>query len=144
MSEVDRMVMFCLMSKKRINLVRLILDFIIAAVGVEKKKHASLPFGMFLNCVVNKAQFHLNGERADFNRHTTTTKTFQALGLKPQAQEKENKSGKKKVAITVAEAVVPSTKKSKSKPSEEGKKKKLSKEEVSLLFQKRENKKEDC
>ena len=53
MSEVDQMVMFCLMTKRKINLVRLILDFIIAVVGA--KKHASLPYGMFLTKVFNKA-----------------------------------------------------------------------------------------
>ena len=84
MSEVDHMVMFCLMTKRKINLVRLILDFIIVAIGVEKKKHASIPYGMFLTRVFNKAQFPLNGERSDNKRLTTTMKTFQALGLKPQ------------------------------------------------------------
>ena len=55
MSGVDHMVMFCFMTKKKINLVRLILDFIIATVGAEKKKYASLPYGMFLTKVFNKA-----------------------------------------------------------------------------------------
>ena len=77
------MVMFCFMTKKKINLVRLILDFIIATVGAEKKKHASLPYGMFLTKVFNKAQFPFAGERPDNKCPTTTMKTFQALVLKP-------------------------------------------------------------
>ena len=56
MSEFDQIVMFYLMTKRRINLVRLILDFIITSVGAKRKKHASLPYNMFLTRVFNKAQ----------------------------------------------------------------------------------------
>ena len=55
MTEVDQMVMFCLMTRRRINLVRLIMDFIVAAVNVEKKRHATLPYGMFLTRVFVRA-----------------------------------------------------------------------------------------
>ena len=95
-SEVDQMAMFCLMTKRRINLVRLNFNFIIAAVGAKKKKHATLPYGMFLTRVFNKAQLPLVGERTDNKRLTTTMKTFQALGLKPQAQVKEKENEKEK------------------------------------------------
>ena len=57
MSEANHMVMFCLMTKRNINLVRLILDFIIAAISVGKKKHASLLYGMLLTKVFNKLSF---------------------------------------------------------------------------------------
>ena len=76
MSGVAHMVMSYLMTKRRINMVRLMLDFIIAAVEVEKKKHASLPYGMFLTRVFIKARFLLEGERADSKRPITTMKTF--------------------------------------------------------------------
>ena len=120
MSKVDHMVMFCLMTKTKINLVRLILYFIIAAIGAKKKKHASLPYSMFLTIVFNKAQFPLVGEKSNNKRPTTTMKTFPALGLKPQALEKEKETRKNKKVAT--KAVVPSTKKSKTKPYDEGKK----------------------
>ena len=55
MSEVDQMVMFYLMTSRRINLVRLILHFIISVVGTERRRHATLPYGMFLRKVLIKA-----------------------------------------------------------------------------------------
>ena len=47
-SRINHMVMFCIMSNRRINLVRLIVDFIIAVMGAEKMEHTSLPYDMFL------------------------------------------------------------------------------------------------
>ena len=47
MTKVDQMVMFYLMTKRRINLIRLILDFIISTIGVKRRRHATLPYGMF-------------------------------------------------------------------------------------------------
>ena len=41
MIEVDQMLVFCLMTRRRINLVRLILDFILTAANVEKRRHAT-------------------------------------------------------------------------------------------------------
>ena len=55
MTEVDQMVMFCLKTKIRINLVRLILDFILAVVNVERRRHATFPCGMFLTKVFIRA-----------------------------------------------------------------------------------------
>ena len=63
MSEVDLMVMFCLMIRRRINLVRSVLDFIISATGAERRRHVTLPYGMFLTKVFIKAQLSLDGER---------------------------------------------------------------------------------
>ena len=65
MSKVDQMVMLCLMIKRKIHLVRLILDFIIFVVGAERRRHATLSYGMFLTKVFIKAQLHLGGERCD-------------------------------------------------------------------------------
>ena len=48
MTEVDQMVMFCLMARRRINLVRLTLDFILSTVNVGRRRHATLTYGMFL------------------------------------------------------------------------------------------------
>ena len=39
MTDVDQMVMFCLLTKRRINLVRLILDFIIYSVHAKRRRH---------------------------------------------------------------------------------------------------------
>ena len=55
MTEVDRMVIFYLMSKKRINQTRLILDFILAAVNAKWRRHTILPYSMFLVKVFIKA-----------------------------------------------------------------------------------------
>ena len=55
MTEVDHMVMFYPMTRRRINLVRLILDFILVAVNAKRRKHATLPYGMFLTKVFIKA-----------------------------------------------------------------------------------------
>ena len=96
MSDVDQMVIFYLMTKRRINLVRLILDFIITTIDAEKKKHASLPYGMFLTKVFNKAQLPQVAERSNDKRPTTIMKTFQAMGLKPKAQDKEKENERKK------------------------------------------------
>ena len=130
MTEVDQMVMFSFMTRRKINLVRLILDFIISDVGAKRRRHATLPYDMFLTRVFTKAQFPLDGQRPDTKRPTTTMKTFSVLGLKSRVQEKEKeKESKKKKDTTVADTiVVPSTKKSKSKPLKEGKKKKYRRE----------------
>ena len=77
------MVMFFLMTKRRINLVRLILDFILAVVNAKRRRHATLLYGMFLMRVFIKAQLSIDRDRADSKRPTMTMKTFSALGLKP-------------------------------------------------------------
>ena len=55
MTEVDKMVMFCLMTRRRINLVRLTLDFILSTINVERMRHATLTYGMFLTKVFIQA-----------------------------------------------------------------------------------------
>ena len=55
MTKVNQMVMFYLMTRRNINLVRLILDFILAAVNAEKRRLATLPYGMFLTRVFIRA-----------------------------------------------------------------------------------------
>ena len=82
MSELDQTVMFCLITRRRINLVRLIMDFILLAVNVERRRHATLPYGMFLTRVFIRAQLLIDRHRAETKRPTTTMKTFSALGLK--------------------------------------------------------------
>ena len=56
MTEVDRVVVFYFMTRRRINLVRLNLDFILATVNVERRRHATLPYGMFPTRVFIRAQ----------------------------------------------------------------------------------------
>ena len=90
------MVMFCLMTRRRINLIKLILDFILAAVNAERRNHATFPYGMFLTKAFIRAQLPLDGHKAETKRATTIMKTFSALGLKPQGQEKEKEKEKKK------------------------------------------------
>ena len=55
MIEVDQMVMFCLMTRRRINLVRLIIDFILATVHAEIRRHATLLYDIFLTRVFIRA-----------------------------------------------------------------------------------------
>ena len=55
MSEVDQMVMFCLMIRRRINLARLILDYILLMVNTERRSYATLPYSMFLTKVFIRA-----------------------------------------------------------------------------------------
>ena len=81
---VDHMVMFCLITRRRINLVRLILDFMAPAVNAKRRRHATLPYNMFLIYVFRRAQLPIDRRRADNKCPTTTMKTFSALGLKPQ------------------------------------------------------------
>ena len=119
------MMVFCLMTRRKINLVRLILDFILVVVNVNRRRHVSLPYCMFLTRVSIRAQLPLDRHKADNKRPTTTMKAFSILGLKPQAQEKEKEKESKKKKDVV---VVPSTKKTKSKPFEEDKKKKKMRE----------------
>ena len=103
--------------------MRLILEFIVSTVNAERRRHATLPYGMFLTRIFIRAQLPLDRHRTDNKRSMTTMKTFFALGLKPQGQHKEKeKEDKQKKDSTAAVAKVPSTKKGKSKPSEKGKK----------------------
>ena len=83
MTEVDQMVMFCLMNRRRINLVRLILDFILSAMDVTRRSQAALPYGMFLTRVVTRGQLPFDGHRVDNKCPAITMKTFSALGMKP-------------------------------------------------------------
>ena len=94
MTEVDQMVMFCLMTKRMINLVRFIVDFIITVVNAERKRHATLPYGMFLTRVFIRAQLPIDGHRIDSKRPTTIMKTFSILDLKPQALKRRKRKRK--------------------------------------------------
>ena len=53
----DHMVMFCLMTKRRINLIRLILDYMLSAIDAARRSHAALPYGMLLTQLFMRAQF---------------------------------------------------------------------------------------
>ena len=90
------MVIFCLMTKKRINLVRLIMDYMLSAINAARTSHVALPGGMLLTQVFMRAQLPVNGHKKDDKRPTTTKKTFFAMGLKPQGLEKEEKKKKKR------------------------------------------------
>ena len=83
MTNVDNMVMFCLMTRRIINLVNLILDFILATINAEWRRHATLPYLTFLTKLFIRVQSPLDGYRADNKRAATTMKTFLDLGLKP-------------------------------------------------------------
>ena len=61
MIEADQMVMFCLITRRGINLVRLILDFILSAVDVARRSHVALPYNMFLTRVLTRTQLPLDG-----------------------------------------------------------------------------------
>ena len=128
------MAVLCFMTRRRINLVRLILDFTLAAINTKRRRHATLPDGMFFPKVFIRAQLPLDGHKADNKRPMTTMKTLSAFGLTPEPQEKEKKKDKKKKDSAIA-AKVSSAKKGKPKPSEEGKKKKKRKEKKGASHQ---------
>ena len=83
MIDVDQMVMFCLLIKRRINLVRLILDFIISSIHAERKRHFTLLYGMLLTRIFTRAQLPIGGHKLEDNRPKATIDTFIDLGLKP-------------------------------------------------------------
>ena len=136
MTKVDRMVMFYLMIRRRINLVRLILDFILALVNVERRRHATLLYDMFLSRVFIRDPLPLDGHRADNKRPTTTMKTFLALGLKPQAQEKEKEKKKKDKKKKHSATKETNNRKGKSNLSEKGKENKKRRERILSLIPK--------
>ena len=76
MSGLDHMVMFYLITRRRINLVRLILDFMALALNAERSRNATLPYGMILTRVFRRAQLPIDGHRADNWCPKTTMKTF--------------------------------------------------------------------
>ena len=83
MIEVDQMVIFYLMTRRRINLVRLILDYTFSIVDTARMSHVALPYGMLFTCVFMRSQLLIDGHRKDDKCPTTTMKTFSAMGLKP-------------------------------------------------------------
>ena len=87
MTEVDHMVMFCLMTRRRINLVRLILDYTLSAINAARRSHATLPYGMLFTRVFRRAQLPIDGHRKDDKCLATTMKTFSTMGLKTQGPE---------------------------------------------------------
>ena len=128
--------MFCLITKRKINLVRLILDFMFFAINAEIRRRAILPYSMLFTKVFRRAQLPISGHKSDNKHPTTTMKTFLALGLKLQGQEKEKekkkeeekkkkkekKKDKKKKDSSIQK--VATIQKGISKPSDEKKKKK--------------------
>ena len=133
------MVMFCLMTKRRINLARLILDFILVTVHTERRRHATLPYDMFLTRIFIWAQLPIDGHKVDTKRPTMTMKTFSALALKSQAPQKEKEKEKEKKDKKKKDSSKQkiSAQKHKSKPSEEGKKKKRSERSLSPISEER-------
>ena len=95
MTDVDQMVLFCLLSKRRINLVRLILDFILSSVHTERRSNFTLPYGMLLTRVFEQAQLRFGGHKSDDSRPPATVDTFVNLRLKPKDPEKKTKKKKK-------------------------------------------------
>ena len=79
MTEVDHMVMFCLMTRRRINLIRLILDYTLSTIDDVRRSHATMPYGMLLTRVFTRAQLPIDGPRKDDKCPATTMKTFSAM-----------------------------------------------------------------
>ena len=96
MTEVDQMVMFCLMTRRRINLVRLVSDYMLSAIDEARKSHVAVPYGMLLTKVFARAQLPIDGQRKDEKCLTTTKKTFSTMGLKLQDLDIEGKKKEKK------------------------------------------------
>ena len=67
MTEVDHMVMFSFMTRRRINLIRLILDYMLTAIDDLRRSHAALPYGMVLTHIFARAQLLIDGHGKDKN-----------------------------------------------------------------------------
>ena len=96
MTEVDHMVMFCLMTRRRINLIRLILDYMLTAIDDSRRIHTALPYRMLLTRIFARAQLPINSHRKDEKCPTTTKKTFFAMGIKFQDPDTKGEKQKKK------------------------------------------------
>ena len=77
MTEVDHMVMFYLLTRKKINLVSLILDYMLSAIDDARKSHAAMPYGMLLSRTFERAQLPVDGHRKDEKRLATTRRHSQ-------------------------------------------------------------------
>ena len=84
------------MTKRRINMIRLILDYMLSVIDAARMSHDALSYSMLLTQVFMRAQPPIDGHKKDEKCLTTTKKTFSAIGLKPQGLEKEEKKKKKK------------------------------------------------
>ena len=98
MIEVDQMVMYCLMTKRRINLVRLILDYILAVVDATRRSHVILPYGMFLTRAFTRPNFALKDIRLIVHSPQQPQKRSQPWGwnLKALRRKKKRKRRKKR------------------------------------------------
>ena len=92
MTELDHMVMFCLL----INLIKLILDYMLTAIDDSRRRHTALPYGMLLICIFARAQLPINDHRKDEKCPTTTNKTFSTMGLKFQDPDIEGEKQKRR------------------------------------------------
>ena len=99
MIEVDHMVMFYLMNIRRINLVRLILDYMISAIDDARRSDAAMPYDMFFTHVFARTQLPIDGHKKDKKCLVTTMKTFSAMGLKLQGPEKEGRRKRRRKKI---------------------------------------------
>ena len=91
-TEMDHMVMFCLMTRRRINLIRLILDYMLIAIDDSRRSYATLPYGMLLTRIFARAQLPIEGHRKDEKCPTTTKKTFSTMELKFQDPDTEQEN----------------------------------------------------
>ena len=84
------------MTRRKIKLVRLILDYMLSAMDEARRNHAAMSYGMLLTRVFVRVQLPVDGHRKDEKRPTTTKKTFSAMGLKLQGPDIEGEKKKKK------------------------------------------------
>ena len=137
MTEIDHMVMFCLMIRRKINLVRLILDYMLSAMDDARRSHAALLYGMLLTRIFQRAQLPIDGHRKDEKYPATTMKTFSAIGLKSQGLEKVEKKKKKKEKEKEKKRKSTNLQKDVSKPSEERRSKKKHERDLSPILAER-------
>ena len=96
MMEVDHMVMFCLVTRRRINLVGLILHYMLSAIDDVRRSHVAMPYDMLLTYVFVRAQLPIDGHKKDEKCFAATKKTFSTIGLKLQGPEKGGRRKRRK------------------------------------------------
>lgn len=104
MARMHILTLFYVMTKRRVNLNRLIMHYLLFVIKGDKKKNNWHPYGMLLIRVFKHLKLPLVGERIDDSRSVMSTKTFSMLGyqvIKSRREVSEGQKEKAKEKITI-------------------------------------------
>ena len=82
MTKMDIMALYCVMTRRKINLDKLIMDHYLSTIERDKRKNVGLPYGKYLTGAFNVFDLNIEGEKVHDIRRKTTWKTFTMLGYK--------------------------------------------------------------